>query len=240
MSALTVVARTQALAPFISVPIGASGGTPPYTFSVRSGGAGGSINSVSGQYTAPFQPGVDVIQVADSLNALAYLTLNIGNAIQLLCDIIQVQLNLASDQVYLWDQKFNIPNDARLYVPVGVLVCKPFGNTNSFDPVNGQVQSVNMSATLSIDILSRSLDALNRKEEVLMALNSFYSESQQELNNFRIFRISQNFVNLSEEEGAAILYRFNISVNVQYMIMKVSAIPYYDNFPGAQVVQVEP
>lgn len=239
MSALKVLARTQSLIPNLTVPLGASGGTGPYTFSMVQGSKG-LVNPTTGVYTSAPQPGQDVVQVADSLGATATLQFFIGTPLQLICDIIRHELGLDPDQSYLWDQKFNIPNDSRVYVPVGVLSCKPFGNTNSFDPDLGQVQSINMSATLSLDIMSRSIDGVNRKEEVLMALKSFYSESQQEMNSFRIFNISTNFVNLSDVEGAAILYRFNISVNVQYMVIKTNVIPYYDDFPGAVVEQVEP
>ena len=48
-------------------PFSASGGTPPYTFSVISGT--GEINDSNGVYTAPAQPGTDIIQVMDSTGA---------------------------------------------------------------------------------------------------------------------------------------------------------------------------
>lgn len=235
MSALKVLARSQALSENLTVPLGASGGTPPYAFSVIPGGAGGTIATYTGVYTSPSKSGIDTIQVADSLGATATLGIKIGSPLKLVCDIVQSEMGLDDDQVYLWDQKFNIPNDSRIYVPIGVLTCKPFGSSLKMDSLGRQVQSVNMYANLSIDILSRSLDAVNRKEEVLMALNSFYSESQQEINSFRVFPLSNNFINLSDEEGAAILYRFNISVAIQYMVTKQSALEYYDDFPGAEV-----
>lgn len=52
----------------------ASGGVSPYSFSVLSGGAGGTINSSTGVYTAPSGVGsttVDTVQVTDSAGKIA-------------------------------------------------------------------------------------------------------------------------------------------------------------------------
>ncbi len=70
---------------------------------------------------------------------------------------------------------------------------------------------------------------------MILALNSVYAEQQQELNSFRIFPLSQSFVNLSELEGAAIPYRFTISINMQYAVVKTKSVPYYDTFSAATV-----
>lgn len=235
---LQLLARSVALATNLSVPLGASGGTPPYSFGILSGG--GSINSSTGQFVTPGVSSSVTVQVADSLGEVATLKFMVGSALELVCDIIQNGLGLPPGQVYLWDQKFNIPNDSKLYIAVGILTCKPFGNSNKLDSNGNQVQSVNMSVGLSIDIMSRSLIAVNRKEEVLMALNSSYSESQQEINSFRIFPLTTNLVNLADEEGAAILYRFNFTVNMQYFVMKTGAVPYYDDFENPPTVVTEP
>lgn len=233
MSALQIVANSFFVMPNTPVPFGASGGTPPYAFNIFQGGAGGSINPSTGLYQAPPNFGIDNVQVTDSLGATSTVKIQIDSAIQLVCDVIQNQLNLQQGQVYLYNQKINIPTDSRLYVAVGIISCKPFSNTNKYDGSGSNsnaVQSTNFQALLSIDILSRGLDALNRKEEIIMALMSNYAESQQEINGFYIGKISSGFVNLSDIDGAAIPYRFNISVNIQYQITKTVGVAYFDTF----------
>ena len=133
--------------------------------------------------------------------------------------------------MYFYNQKINLPRDQKLYIAVGVLNAKAFGNTNTKDPSGvGLVeeQVVNMQNILSVDIMSRSTDAFFRKEEVLMALNSQYSQNQQTANSFYIAKISSSFVNLSDQDGAAIPYRFNISVSMQYALKKSKPVSYYD------------
>lgn len=216
------------------------GGTGPYDFVVLPGGAGGSIDS-SGIYTAPLVPtapenprkSIATIQVTDSLSATATATINVLQPLELVCEIIRQGLGLSGDQVYIYNQKYLIPNDSRLYIPIEVLSPKPFGNTNKIQEIDGvltQVQSVNFATILSIDAMSRSTVALYRKEEIIMALNSLYSQQLQQAFSFYLAPITSAFVAVNEEDGAAIPYRFNMSVTIQYAVEKYQTADYYDSF----------
>lgn len=235
---LILVANTQALAPNLFTYFSGSGGVSPYNYQVLPRGIGGTINSTTGLYTAPNLTGQDVIVVTDALGATASLPVMVGTPLDLLCDIIQKEMNLDQGQVYLWDQKINIPTDSRLYVAVGVLSCKPFSNNvRTKDSMSGldAGQYANFLSTVSIDILSRGPEARLRKEEVILALNSIYAQSQQEINSFYVAKLTTAFVNLSQIDGAAIPYQFNLSVNMQYCFTKTKAVPYYDQFLPASV-----
>ena len=208
----------------------ASGGTGPYVFSIVSGS--GSIGSASGIFTPGRSPGVTVVKVTDSLLATASATITVHNAITRVCEIIKEGLDLDNDQVYLWDQKIKIPTDTRLYIAVSVNSCKPFGSNKYLVSTSGLAdkQSLNMFCELGVDILSRSADARDRKEEVIMALGSTFSISSQESHAFLVSNLSRGFVNLSNIDGAAIPYRFNITVGLQYFVTKQVEIDYYTEF----------
>lgn len=239
---IRLVQTATAVAVSTPTPFGVIGGVPPYTFSVLPGGAGGSIAS-DGLYTAPSSLGqgvteeTDTVQVVDSNGLKAQQKILVGTPLALLCDVIKREMNLVRGQVYMWDQKIKIPEDSKLYVAVGIVSCKPFGNGNkqNTDGVT-TTQSVNMQVLASLDILSRGPAARDRKEEVIMAIQSNYAQQQQALNSFYIAPISTGFVNLSEVDGAAIPYRFNISVAMQYFISKTRNIDYYDSFEQAHIV----
>lgn len=247
---ITIGQSKTALAAGLTASFAALGGTAPYIYSVRPNGAGGVIDSAGlytapnvingGQYITPSQL-FDLIQVVDSatptpLQALAKIF--VGTPLLLFCDIIQNQLNLPVGRVYLWDQKIMQPTDSGLYVVVSVVRSKPFGNSNKFDGTTGQSQqSVNMYAELQIDIISRDTEARDRKEEVIMALASDYAVQQQEANSFNIGKLpaGAQFINLSNEDGAAIPYRFAITVGFQYFVTKLQATQYFDTFQGPDV-----
>lgn len=237
---LSLIQNSHAIVPLNTARFLGKNGVEPYTYSVIPGGAGGTIDASTGVYTAPSGYGSDTIQVEDDIGATATAPIMVGSALLLLCDIIKTEMGLDDEQVYLWNSKWFIPKDSRLYIPVGILNCKPFANTNFQDGAGSDLvsqQSTNFAAQITIDILSRNLDAVNRKEEVLMALKSNYAEFQQTLNGFFIAPIPLTFVNLTKEDGAAILYRFNITVNMQYAIRKSTDVPYYDDFSHAETVK---
>lgn len=233
-----------AIAPGLSVSFQGYGGTSPYVYSIRPGGPGGFINSVSGVYTAPVQMSEDprtisdTIQVKDTLGAIATASVLVATPLLLLCDILRNQLGLDSNHIYLWDQKIFQPTDDGLYIAVSVPMCKPFGNNISFDGSGSSFnsnQSVNMYATVDVDIISRGPAARDRKEFVLMALQSTYSEQQQEANSFYISKLTHGFINLSQIDGAAIPYRFKISMAMQYAVSNTLPIQYFNTFSTPSV-----
>jgi hypothetical protein len=243
MSALNLMQTYTAIGPGITASFQAYGGSGSgYVYTVRSGGCGGTIVNDTGIYTAPGSvsenPATisDVIQVRDSSGNIATASILVGTPLLLLCDILQNQLGLDSNHIYVWDQKLFQPTDNLLYIAVSVPNCKPFGNTTEYDANGNSIQSVNMVAEIGIDIISRGPAARDQKELVLMALQSVYSEQQQEANSFQISRLSHSFVNLSEIDGAAIPYRYRIGMNLTYFVKSTQAIPYFNVFSTTQVV----
>lgn len=236
--ALSILQNATAMAVGLTVPFSAQGGTAPYVWEVLPGGIGGTIDA-TGIYTSPNNTGVDEILVTDANSLTAEAPISVCTPIELVCDIIQSQMGLGVGQVYLYNQKINIPTDSSLYIAVGILSCKPFANNTSYQTQEDelvQVQSTNFQALLSIDILSRGPAARDQKEQVILALGSNYAQSQMELNSFNISLLSNSFVNLSAVDGAAVPYRFNISAQLKYFVSKTSPVSYFDSFKQPQVV----
>lgn len=233
-----------AIAAGITASFLATGGTGPYIYSVRNGGAGGTIDPNTGVYQAPtlVNPNPaqanDVIQARDNLGAISTASILVTTPLGLFADIIQNQLAIAADHIYFWDQKIFQPTDSNMYVVISVLNCKPFGNQLSYSSVSSglnQNNYVTMAANITVDAISRGPAARDQKELIQLALCSTYSEQQQEANSFYIGRIPTSFVNLSQVDGAAIPYRFQQTYTMQYAVSFNPPVSYFDTFATPKV-----
>jgi hypothetical protein len=230
---ISVQATVPALAQGRTSYFFASGGTPPYTYKVRSGGAGGAIDPSTGLYTAPELLGIDTINAFDSLGALGSTSILIGDVIQLVGDILRSQMGLGVDQIWEWNQKEQVPNDSRFYISVRAMSDKPFANVTHLGTADAGVtafQFVRAQTTLQIDFFSRSQSIVPLRFNPLFAMQSIYSQQQQEANAFSLSALPRSFLNLTEKQGAAILYWFSIHANVRYFVPKSGAVPYFSQF----------
>lgn len=153
--------------------------------------------------------------------------------IKQICKILQNQLALTNEQIWIYNQKRDIPNDFGIYYVVRYDGQRIIGNVRKeIATTTGlmEYQSVHNLAMFSVDILSRSSQAREAKDQVIMALNSTYSQQIQEANGFQIARNSFQVTNTSEVEGVAELNRYSISFNVTYMSEMTKSIEYFDTF----------
>lgn len=161
-----------------------------------------------------------------------------GKAILLhVCNIIQQGMALENGQVMLYNQKKNIPPTTNLWVTVEYLGGKPFSSVRKFDELGISQQSVTIGAVFTIDIQSRDDSALERKEDVIMALGSQYAQSMQEKYGFKIGRLPSDLQNISGAEGAALPFHFTMSIQVQYKIDKQVPVDYYDQFTDSLITE---
>ncbi len=244
---LTLQQTLTAVGPGMFSSFAANGGTLPYVYSVAAGGAGGTIvasGADAGNYTAPSSVNTDPAKASDTIvvtdddAATASASILVGTPLLLFCEIIQRELNLTNGRVYLWDQKINQPSDSDLYVAVSFPSPKVVANVNRWQGDDGAtaevaVQYVLMAGMADIDIISRGPAARDRKEEVVLALNSTYAQKQQDACSFYIGKQPTRILNLSNIDGAAIPYRYRFSVALQYAFTKPKANDYFGDFPLA-------
>lgn len=153
--------------------------------------------------------------------------------IKQICKILKNQLSLTDNQIWIYNQKRDIPNDYGIYYVVQYVGQRVIGNTRrEFPTASGlmEYQSVHSLANISLDIFSRSSIVREARDLAIMALNSTYSQQVQEANGFQIARNSFQVANASEVEGVAELTRYSISFNVTYMSETTKSIDYFDTF----------
>lgn len=152
---------------------------------------------------------------------------------KLICNILQTQLGLQDGQIWVYNQKRDIPNDFGTYYVVTYNGQRIIGNVRREFVTNDglkEYQSVHSLANYSVDVISRSNTIRESRDQAIMALNSTYSQQVQEARGFQIARNSFQVTNTSELEGVAQLNRYTISFNVTYMSENTKSIQYFDTF----------
>lgn len=163
----------------------------------------------------------------------------------LIAGLLRGFMGLAKDQVVVYNQKWKIPPDKRLYIAVSSLgPVKQYGATvetrNSPDNT-ALLEDVAVASRemLGIDIYSSSQEAVQRKEEVMMAFASTAAQQLCEKWALKLARIPLTFVDASEGEGAARLNRYHLAFAVLRTRTKTSTIEFYNTFPKPELV-IEP
>ena len=157
-----------------------------------------------------------------------------------ICKILQTQLNLTDKQIWIYNQKRDIPNDFGVYLVVNYQGQRIIGNIRKEIATEDglmEYQSVHNLAVFSVDIFSRSPRVREMRDLAIMALNSTYSQQVQEEKGFQIARNSFQVTNTSEVEGVAELSRYSISFNVTYMSETSKSITYFDTFTKQVIME---
>lgn len=147
-------------------------------------------------------------------------------------DIIRTELELDQQNIWIQAQNRKIPPESQeLYCIVGVVDFKPISAKSKYDSdTDIEKQIVYGRADVQIDLMSRSNEARQRRAELLMALNSFYSENLQNEKCFRIFEIPRSFVNTSGLQGGSDINRFTLIIPTMISEEKTKSADYYDTF----------
>ena len=152
---------------------------------------------------------------------------------QILCDVFKKCMKLSSDQIWIANQRIEIPKDKRLYVVVGLMSVVPYGNNNVRLASSGTTDNLSqyVKEMITIDLLSYEQDVYERYHQILGSLMSTYAERIQETYALRFFPISNNISDVSNVEGPTMLNRLSILLHTlrKYdMILDIDN--YYDNF----------
>lgn len=148
--------------------------------------------------------------------------------------IIDHELNLPAGRVWAYNGNQDIPKDKDLFIILSFRQKTPYSNNTKYvDTDNGlnEVQTTNMSEDILISCISQNTQARDRAHEVLLALNSFYSQQIQEKNHFHISTIN-NIEDNSFIEATSNLNRFDLDCKVLRAYEKIQAVDFYDKFPN--------
>lgn len=160
---------------------------------------------------------------------------------QVLVDIINHEMAMPANSVWVREQNRDIPNDNGLYISCGFINGIPLSNItrtytvpdpqDSNNTIQQEVNTYQQTENIQIDVMSRSNAPLVRKAEVIMAMQSIYAQQQMELYNFKIARIPRAFLDTSGTEGGSTLKKYSITIACITCYTKTKTLgDYYDDF----------
>lgn len=159
-------------------------------------------------------------------------------SLDLLRDIVQQEMSLQDDQIYIYAQPNIMSTDPRLFVVIEYKYGKAYSNRN-LNPISGdmltQEQNLNMQEFLTIQLFSRSFEALRRKEEAVMALKSYYAQTLQEKYAFKL-SVNPQILDLTSLEASAMLYRYDVPIVFLSAYQKIKTVAWYESFTGQVIV----
>ena len=144
--------------------------------------------------------------------------------------------------VYVYSPDVSLGTTDKLQIGVqsiGSVIVSNNNFTKDIDGTFSEIQETVINDNIQIDVTSRNNEARIRRYEVITALHSIRAQEYQDLYNFKIFQIPSSFVNTNNIEGGYRIYRYTITVPVQYMRRYVKPIDYFDKFPISNNAEVQ-
>lgn len=166
---------------------------------------------------------------------------------KILVDIIKHELNLPDNygttskgdvipSVIIYGQNIKLFNTDKMQVTVRTVSQRVWSNRSEFKDITvsnqttfTEIQDINESRMMQVDVYSRNNDARERFWEVSMALQSTYAAQQMDLYNFKIGTMTTS-QNTSGLDGGSDINRFTITFNVLTHQQKQKPVDYYDKF----------
>ena len=161
------------------------------------------------------------------------------DVLKTVCDILKVGMNLKNDQIWIYNQKVDIPNDKRLYVVVSLKNETVIGNNIETKATNTSEEETvwtNLVTDVGIELFSYNVNALNNRYAVLSSMRSIYSVQKQEELNCNIGRKPIAFFDSSFLSPSARLYSFYYLYRITHVEKIVSReTDWYEDFSRADM-----
>ena len=159
-----------------------------------------------------------------------------------ICKTIKTYLNiLDEDTIYIYNQKYIIPNDKRCYICVGEQHDNIYGNNSMVNKVRFKegeeereevVESSYLHKQVGVSIIVYSYDfkSMIDKDKIIMSFKSYVGQKEMESKGYSVATTGTFNVN-NELDGDKMLYKYNILLNCLIMNKnEYKNIDFYDNF----------
>lgn len=144
-----------------------------------------------------------------------------------ICNTIKTYLNLDNKRIYIYNQKYIIPNDDGCYVCVGEQSDNIYANNNYLEKqiiIDGdktkeivvEKSFIHKQVTVSIIVYSYDFKSMIDKDKIIMSFKSIVGKQEQEKYDYKV-AITGTYNTNNELDGDKMLYKYNILLNCLIM-----------------------
>ena len=153
---------------------------------------------------------------------------------KIIVDILTHELELNPNNIWIYSQNRKLPtNGTELYCSVGCTMSKVISAKSIFNP-DEQTEDMEVIERCSVQIDLMSIapnnEARDRRQEVIMALNSFYAQRLMEQYQVRIFEIPSSVANTGTTYGGSEVNRYSCVFRCFIATRKSKESDYYTYF----------
>ena len=153
---------------------------------------------------------------------------------KIIVNILTHELGLKPENIWIYAQNRKLPTDGKeLYCTLGCTRSKIISSKSIFVP-DDQTEKMEVIERCSVQIDLMSIapnnEARDRRQEVIMALNSFYAQNLMEQYQVRIFEIPQSLEYSGTTYGGSEVNRYSCVCRCLVKTIKTQASDYYQYF----------
>lgn len=168
--------------------------------------------------------------------------------LKVLGDVLRAEMDLKADQVTIYNQRWIIPSDTRLYISIKITGSRPYavnrkyragfvtGTPSEVTATLNEELTINTQDIITLNIYSKGEAARIRRNEVILALGSTRCEQEMERYSFSIGQVPVSYVDVSEGEGTAMINRYAITYQMLYAQGLTKPVEYFDQFKLGETV----
>ena len=148
--------------------------------------------------------------------------------------------DIDQDRIAIYNQKWKMPTDEGLFIVLFFLGSKVVSNRVTEAPgLNALTEQYDLVTfeRIQIEICSKNQEAMQRKEEIIMALLSSFSQNLQSEHAFKLNTLAP-IHELSSLEATAMINRFSMDLTLFAWYSKTADVDYYKEFRGFVTTEV--
>lgn len=157
--------------------------------------------------------------------------------LQTICDIIKDYTELPDGHIYIYNQKFFVPNKLTdCFVSVGLLHTKDIGNNRH--TVNTDKEMITTQKLITVEIKTYSYDfsAMEIKDKITMSFRTSFCENISVKNGLQIQSGNINWRNYNELVGDKVLFQYIAELRILATNWNIKDNDVYDNLGDINLI----